>query len=123
MKGRSHQASYFHFDSEGIDHQNRRSPASDLSFGKRFFGFVTGRLRRNMAFCFNDGDVKAERAQWNEVMVCGQQSYAMYIRQGSEEEVTDRDGLLGAAQGSPEIAGAKRGFSREVQHGQMREGA
>src|SRR3989338_3691093 len=76
-----------------------------------------------MAFCFNDDDVKAERAQWNEVMVCGQQPYAMYIRQGSEEEVTDRDGFLGAAHGSPEIASAKRGLSREFQHGQMCEGA
>ena len=80
-------------------------------------------LRRDAAFCFNDGDIKAKRAQREEVVVCSEESHTVHIRQGSKEEVANRNCLLRASQGSPEIAGAQRGLLREFQHGQMREGA
>ena len=80
-------------------------------------------LRRDAAFYFNDGDIKAKRAQREEVVVCSEESHMVHIRQGSKEEVANRNGLLRASQGSPEIAGAQRRLSREFQHGQMREGA
>ena len=78
---------------------------------------------REAAFFLDDGDIESKLAQRKEIMIGGEESHMMHVRQGREKEIANGDGLFGVSQSSPEIPGSEGRLPVELKDRQVGEGA